>query len=265
MSQAMRANSKTERLEARVSSDQKNLFKRAAELHGTSLSDFVVIKMQEAATETITRFDTLRLRDQDREVFVNALLNPPKPTEFGKAAAARYKERMGLWLDEPVAKPEFVFEPLGDSHDRAAFSCGDENLASYLKTRARQDVAKNLAAVFIMTQDSKTILGFYTLSQYSIDLGQIPPALSQKLTKHHQVPATLLGRLGRSIDHAKKGFGETLVMDALRRSFVNAQQVGSWAVVVDAKHEKSAAFFKQFGFTEFPLTPLRLFMTMKMI
>ena len=96
MSQAMRVNSKMERLEARVTPDQKSLFKRAAELHGTSLSDFVVIKMQEAATETITRFDTLRLRDEDRALFISTLLNPPKPTEFAKAAAARYKEQMGI-------------------------------------------------------------------------------------------------------------------------------------------------------------------------
>jgi len=96
MAQTMRLPSRTERLETRVTPDQKRLFEHAAQLRGTSLTDFVATQMQEAATATIREFETLRLRDEDREVFVNALLNPREPNEVAKAAAARYKERMGL-------------------------------------------------------------------------------------------------------------------------------------------------------------------------
>ena len=85
-----------ERLEARVTSAQKDLIERAAHLRGTSVTDFVVAKMQEAAAETIREFETLYLRDEAREFFVHSLLNPPEPDEVAKAAAARYKERMGL-------------------------------------------------------------------------------------------------------------------------------------------------------------------------
>jgi uncharacterized protein (DUF1778 family) len=84
-----------ERLEARVTSDQKRLIERAAQLRGTSVTDFVVTMAQAAATETIKDFETLHLRDQAREVFIHALLNPPEPNDAAKAAAARYKERTG--------------------------------------------------------------------------------------------------------------------------------------------------------------------------
>ena len=86
---------KLERLEARVTREQKRMIERAAELRGTSVTEFVVLSAQQAATKTIKDFETLRLRGEAREVFVNALLNPPAPNAAAKAAARRYKQRLG--------------------------------------------------------------------------------------------------------------------------------------------------------------------------
>ncbi len=87
---------KKERLEARVTADQKRLFERAAELRGTTLTDFVVVSAQQAAARTIKDFESLTLREEAREVFVNAVLNPAAPNEAARAAAQRYREQMGL-------------------------------------------------------------------------------------------------------------------------------------------------------------------------
>ena len=87
---------KEERLEARVTPAQKRLIERAAALRGTSVTEFVVASAQEAATTTIKDFDVLQLRDQAREVFINAVLNPPAPNEAVRAAAKRYRNHMGL-------------------------------------------------------------------------------------------------------------------------------------------------------------------------
>ena len=87
---------KEERLEARISPAQKDLIERAAALRGTSVTEFVVSSAQEAATTTIKDFDVLHLRDQAREVFINAVLNPPAPNEAARAAAERYKKHMEL-------------------------------------------------------------------------------------------------------------------------------------------------------------------------
>ena len=86
---------RAERLEVRTTSAQKRLIERAAELRGTSVTDFVVSNIQAAAAETIKEFESLFLRDEAREVFVEALLNPPEPNEALKAAAARHKQ-MGM-------------------------------------------------------------------------------------------------------------------------------------------------------------------------
>ncbi len=87
---------KDERLEARVTPDQKRLIERAAELRGSTVTDFVVVSAQQAAADTIRDFETLVLRDRARDVFINAILNPPVPNEAARIAAERYKKVMGL-------------------------------------------------------------------------------------------------------------------------------------------------------------------------
>jgi predicted GNAT family N-acyltransferase len=168
-------------------------------------------------------------------------------------------------LEEPKDKPKFIFEPLGDSHDRAAFSCGSPPLDTYLQKQAGQDIKKNLAAVFICTADGKTIAGYYTLSAYSVRLDALPEEIARKLTRHSEVPATLIGRLARSSELRGTGLGEILLMDALKRSVDNIRELGSWAVIVDAKDADAVVFYQKYGFMEIPQTPNRLFLPMKTI
>jgi uncharacterized protein (DUF1778 family) len=87
---------RSQRLEARLSEEQKQLFVRAAELQGCSLTDFVIASAQEAAIETVRTHDTLRLSERDRRTFVSALLAPPAPAKTLEQAAKRYRERAGL-------------------------------------------------------------------------------------------------------------------------------------------------------------------------
>lgn len=94
--QRRQSSRKERRLEARVTPEQKRLIERAATLRGTTLTEFVVASAQEAATNTINDFEVLHLREEAREVFVNAVLNPPAPNDAARAAAERYKKQMGL-------------------------------------------------------------------------------------------------------------------------------------------------------------------------
>jgi uncharacterized protein (DUF1778 family) len=89
-----RRSRKEERLEARVTPEQKKLIARAAALRGFSVTEFVVASAQQAASEAIKDFELLTLHEDARDVFVNAILNPPLPNEAARAAAKRYKDRM---------------------------------------------------------------------------------------------------------------------------------------------------------------------------
>lgn len=90
-----RRSRKEERLEARVTPEQKKMIARAAALRGSSVTEFVVESAQQAAADAIKDFELLALHDEARDVFVNALLHPPAPNEAARKAAQRYKEQMG--------------------------------------------------------------------------------------------------------------------------------------------------------------------------
>jgi uncharacterized protein (DUF1778 family) len=83
------------RLEARISPDLKRRFEYAASLRGTTLTEFVVQSVQEAATRTIGNHEVLTLNESARVAFAEFLLNPPGPNSKAMAAATRYKAMLG--------------------------------------------------------------------------------------------------------------------------------------------------------------------------
>jgi uncharacterized protein (DUF1778 family) len=80
-----------ERLEARITAEQKDLLREAATLRGVTLTDFVVASAYEAAVRTIRERQVIELGREDQSVFVSALLNPDEPNEKLRAAARRHR------------------------------------------------------------------------------------------------------------------------------------------------------------------------------
>lgn len=98
MRQAMktaRRSLKADRLEARVTAEQKQLIARAAALRGSSVTEFIVASAREATAETIKDFEILTLNDEARDAFVNAVLRPPAPNAAARKAARRYAKQIG--------------------------------------------------------------------------------------------------------------------------------------------------------------------------
>ena len=84
--------SKTARLEARITPDLQALLKRAAELEGRSVTDFVITAAQEAAERRIEQAHVIRLSLEDQRAFVEAILNPPEPTPALRRAFRRHRK-----------------------------------------------------------------------------------------------------------------------------------------------------------------------------
>ncbi len=157
-------------------------------------------------------------------------------------------------------------EPLARHHDRAAFSCGNDSLDHYLKKQASQDMRRRVAAPFVLVStDPNTILGYYTLSLFGIDLGDLPLDVAKKLPAYPVVPVTLLGRLAADQRYRGQGLGEFLLMDAMRRAFLQSSQIAAAAVIVDAIDESAVRFYQHFDFLQFPDGPNRLFLPMRTI
>jgi len=154
-------------------------------------------------------------------------------------------------------------EPLGKTHDRAAFSCGVPALDQYLQRQAGQDARRYAAAPFVLCEgDSTAVLGFYTLSAISVDVGELPDETARKLPRYPEIPATLIGRL--AVDQRRRGerLGEFLLMDALHRSLRHAGDIAAAAVVVDAIDDRARSFYEAYDFRIFPDRPNRMFLPM---
>lgn len=163
------------------------------------------------------------------------------------------------------ADPGLRFELLAAQHDREGFSCGIVILDTYLRKQARQDAKKGVAVPFVLTPDGRTIAGYYTLSQFSVELGAVPETLARKLPKYPHVPATLIGRLAVSSAFRGRGLGEMLLMDALHRALGASREVASAAIIVDAKNEQARGFYLKYGFLELQGIPDRLFLPMNTV
>lgn len=72
---------RSSRLEARITPETLAVVKRAAEIQGRSVSDFVVAAVQEAAQKTIEEIQLLRLSLEDQIAFAEAIITPSGPND----------------------------------------------------------------------------------------------------------------------------------------------------------------------------------------
>ncbi|WP_197420623.1 MULTISPECIES: GNAT family N-acetyltransferase [unclassified Sphingomonas] len=146
-------------------------------------------------------------------------------------------------------------------HDRSGFSCGVEALDRYLQLQASQDARRRVAAPYVLIEPpSPNVLGFYTLSNTSLQAAELPAALVKKLPRYPVLPATLLGRLAVDGKGRGGGLGTVLLLDALRRCL--RSETASLAVVVDAKDDAAISFYERHEFLRLPDQANRLFKPM---
>lgn len=142
-------------------------------------------------------------------------------------------------------------EPLDKAHGRSGFASGASELDRYIRELASQDVRRDVARVFVAVQEEASALcGFYSLGAASFRREKLPAAQAKRLP-HYPVPAVLLGRL--AVDEAMqgKGLGAFLLMDALHRVLLASQTLAVHAMIVDARDDAAAAFYRKYGFVPF--------------
>jgi ribosomal protein S18 acetylase RimI-like enzyme len=96
------------------------------------------------------------------------------------------------------------------------------------------------------------------LSSASIALTELPASIIKKLPRYPAVPAVRLGRLAVDVSFKGQGLGSALLADAFAR--VIDSKFGCYAMIVDAKDETAAAFYRHHGFIPFADLPEALFL-----
>lgn len=153
-----------------------------------------------------------------------------------------------------------LVEPLDDRHDRAGFESGVDVLDRYFRTQASQDVRRRVASCFVLVEGDPTPLAFSTLAATSIALSNLPATLAKRLPRYPLVPATLLGRLAVDRRHRGRRLGEHMLMDAFARAL--RSEIATFAILVDAKDESAAAFYRAYDFLPLDNAGRRLFIPM---
>ena len=157
-------------------------------------------------------------------------------------------------------KPSLVIGALQASHDRSTFSCGIPALDRYLREQASQDIKRRVSNCFVAANREGAIVGYYTLAASSVPISSLPEEQTKRLPRYPVLPAILIGRLAIDSRHQGQRIGSALIIDALQRSLQAAP--ASFALVVDAKDEQAAAFYRRHGFIPFQSRPLSLFLPM---
>jgi GNAT superfamily N-acetyltransferase len=153
----------------------------------------------------------------------------------------------------------FAIAPLSPDHNRLAFSCGVERLDRYLQTQATQDIRRHIANCFVATlANSSIVAGYYTFSAASVRLLDLPPETAKRLPRYPVGPAARVGRLAIDRRYRGRGLGAALLFDAITRA--TRVDAAIFAILVDAKDDATAAFYRHHGFQPFATRPRSLFL-----
>jgi hypothetical protein len=168
---------------------------------------------------------------------------------------------------------EYLIEPLDpEKHDRAAFSCGVEQVDNFFKRTANKLSKADNLRVFVMSNSEGSVIGFYALNAHSIEYNDLPAGFARNRPGHGNIPAAYISMIGRDEKYAKGGFGGDLLLDCLRRIALASDSIGLALAILDVLDDgvpelvaKRTSLYKGYGFSPVPASPLRLFITVATI
>ena len=152
-----------------------------------------------------------------------------------------------VWREEAIAK----------SHDRAAFDCGDAQMNDFLRRFARQSHEQNAAKTFCAIEGSQRILGFYTLAPSAVAHDAVPAGMTRGLARH-EVPGFKLARLAVDLSVSGQGLGGQLLAAAALRCLRLAGEGGGILLIIDAKSDRAARWYRSYGAEPLRDKPLTL-------
>lgn len=166
-------------------------------------------------------------------------------------------------------EPTFhTIEPLDPArHDRAAFSCGVEQVDNFFRKTANKLARADNLRVFVMVSAAGELIGFYALNAHAIDYNELPANHARTRPGHGQIPAAYISMIGVDARFSGKGYGGDLLVDALTRIAWAADEIGISVVILDVLDcgnadlvQRRLKLYTSYGFMPLPSQPLRLFL-----
>lgn len=158
----------------------------------------------------------------------------------------------------PLAAPM----PLSSRHDCAAFDCGDEGLARWLRGRAQNNETLRGSRCFVVCE-GRRVVGFYALAAGSVQRDAAPGSVRRNMPD--PVPAVVLGRLAVDRSWQGRGLGADMLQDAVLRALRAAQEIGARVLLCHAIDARAQGFYLHHGFVESTFDPLVLMLDLKLV
>lgn len=158
------------------------------------------------------------------------------------------------------------FQPIDQKYQRETFDCGYPVLNAYLKKYARQNHNKGIAKTFVAIPASGRLKvdGYYTVNFSVIEYESLPDSFQRRMPAY-PIPAVLIGKLAVDTSVKGQGLGRELLVNALIRAVRAAQEIGIFAVRVDAIDFQAKEFYLKYEFIPFQDKELSLFLPMETI
>jgi GNAT superfamily N-acetyltransferase len=173
-------------------------------------------------------------------------------------------------VSESQAAAKCTIEPLDPSkHDRAAFSCGIEQVDNYFKKTANKLAQAGNVRVFVLVDPDGALIGFYATNAHAVHYADLPDRFRRDRPGHGFIPAAYISMIGVDLRYQGKGFGADLLVDCLRRIATAADEIGLRVVLLDAldcgdpaRTKRRKNLYASYGFVPFPSNDLRMFLPM---
>jgi GNAT superfamily N-acetyltransferase len=146
--------------------------------------------------------------------------------------------------------------PIEAEHDLSRFSCGKPDLDGWLRQRALKSEGRS-ARTYVICRGA-AVVAYYSLATGGTGHAGLPGKLRRNMPD--PVPMLVLGRLAVDESCHGRGLGSGLLRDAMLRAVEAHKAVGFRAILVHAKDEGSLAFYRRFGFLEYPSGTKTLFL-----
>jgi GNAT superfamily N-acetyltransferase len=132
-------------------------------------------------------------------------------------------------------------------------------LDRYFHQQVTQDIRRRVTNCFVaLDSGGAVIAGYYTLASGSIPTSELPAELARRLPRYPTLPAVRIGRLAVDLRFRRQGVGRLLLWDAASRA-LQADQA-NFTLLVDAKDDDAAKFYRHYGFIPFASAPRVLFL-----
>ena len=146
------------------------------------------------------------------------------------------------------------------AHDLAAFECGHAALDDWLKRRALANEDRGASRTYVVCRGMR-VVAFYYLASGSVTSNRAPGRIRRNMPD--PIPVMVLGRLGVDRKFARRGLGRALLRDAILRTLQAAEIAGIRAILVHAKDDDMARFYRSNGFLPSPIDPLTLLLPLQ--